>query len=281
MATINTRQKLVDYCLRQLGAPVVEINVDDEQVDDRVDDALRYMSEYHFDGVERVYLKYQLTQADIDRKYLLLEADNSASMSYGDRYQTMNEAGLTGGTPAHLAGGVVPIDNLITSVTKIFHISQQTIDMFDVRYQYALNDLYTFGTIDLVQYDLTQQYLSLLRQFLSPDKQVEFSRVTNRLEIHMDWRIVKPGAYLIIECYRILDPRVHPEIYEDRMLKKYLTALIKRQWGTNMSKYSGIKMPGDVTLRGVDIATEAQKEIDEIEKEIITKYELPVDFMMG
>lgn len=281
MAAINTRQKLVDYCFRQLGAPVVEINVDDEQVDDRVDDALRYMSEYHFDGVERVYLKYQLTQADIDRKYLLLEADNSSSLSYADRYQTMTEAGLTGGTPTHLSGGVVPIDNLITSVTKIFHISQQTIDMFDVRYQYALNDLYTFGTIDLIQYDLTQQYLSLLRQFLSPEKQVEFSRVTNRLEIHMDWKIVKPGAYLIIECYRILDPRVHPEIYEDRMLKKYLTALIKRQWGVNMSKYSGIKMPGDVTLRGVDIATEAQKEIDEIEKEIITKYELPVDFMMG
>jgi hypothetical protein len=278
---IDTRQKLVDYCLRQLGAPVVEINVDDDQVNDRVDDAMRYMSEYHFDGVERVYLKYRLTQADIDRKYLLLESDNSNSLSYGDRYQTITEAGLTGGTVEHLTGGVVPIDNLITSVTGIFHISQQTIDMFDVRYQYALNDLYTFGTIDMVQYDMTQQYLSLLRQFLSPEKKVNFSRVTNKLEIYMDWRIVRPGAYLILDCYRILDPRVHTEIYEDRMLKKYLTALIKRQWGTNMSKYSGIKLPGDVTLRGVDITNEAEKEIDEIEKEIITKYELPVDFMMG
>jgi hypothetical protein len=278
---IDTRQKLVDYCLRQLGAPVVEINVDDEQINDRTEDAMRYMSEYHFDGVERVYLKYKLTQADIDRKYLLLESDNSNSLSYDDRYQTITEAGLTGGTPEHLSGGVVPIDNLITSVTGIFHISQQTIDMFDVRYQYALNDLYTFGTIDMVQYDLTQQYLSLLRQYLSPEKKVNFSRVTNKLEIYMDWKIVRPGAYLIIDCYRILDPRIHTEIYEDRMLKKYLTALIKRQWGTNMSKYSGIKLPGDVTLRGVDITNEAEKEINEIEKEIITKYELPVDFMMG
>lgn len=278
---IDTRQKLVDYCLRQLGAPVVEINVDDDQISDRVNDAMRYMSEYHFDGVERVYLKYQLTQADIDRKYLLLESDNANSLSYGDRYQTITESGLTGGTVEHLTGGVVPIDNLITSVSGIFHVSQQTIDMFDVRYQYALNDLYTFGTIDMVQYDLTQQYLSLLRQFLSPDKSVNFSRVTNKLEIYMDWRIVRPGAYLIIDCYRILDPRIHTEIYEDRMMKKYLTALIKRQWGTNMSKYSGIKLPGDVTLRGVDITNEADKEINEIEKEIITKYELPVDFMMG
>jgi hypothetical protein len=210
-----------------------------------------------------------------------LESDNSNSLSYDDRYQTITEAGLTGGTPEHLSGGVVPIDNLITSVTGIFHISQQTIDMFDVRYQYALNDLYTFGTIDMVQYDLTQQYLSLLRQYLSPEKKVNFSRVTNKLEIYMDWKIVRPGAYLILDCYRILDPRIHTEIYEDRMLKKYLTALIKRQWGTNMSKYSGIKLPGDVTLRGVDITNEAEKEINEIEKEIITKYELPVDFMMG
>ncbi|NBR26601.1 MAG: hypothetical protein EBU08_23060 [Micrococcales bacterium] len=107
---IDTRQKLVDYCLRQLGAPVVEINVDDEQINDRTEDAMRYMSEYHFDGVERVYLKYKLTQADIDRKYLLLESDNSNSLSYDDRYQTITEAGLTGGTPEHLSGGVVPID---------------------------------------------------------------------------------------------------------------------------------------------------------------------------
>jgi hypothetical protein len=270
--SVNTRQKLIDYCFRQLGAPVVEINVDDDQVSDRVDDALRFMSEYHFDGVERVFLKYKLTAADIERKYLLLESDNADSLSASDRFQNPMEDGVT---------DPIPIDNLITSVTSIFQVSQQTIDMFDVRYQYALNDLYTFGTIDMVQYDLTQQYLSLLRQFLSPEKKVNFSRVTNRLEIYMDWKIVRPGAYLILDCYRILDPRIHTEIYEDRMLKKYLTALIKRQWGTNMSKYSGIKLPGDVTLRGVDITNEAEKEIDEIEKEIITKYELPVDFMMG
>lgn len=276
---VDTRQKLIDYCLRRLGAPVLEINVDEEQIEDRVEDALQLFSEYSFDGVERVYLKYKVTQEDIDRKYLLMTADRNQTDSadgggfvQADAQMTVNETGQT---------GYVGIEDLVTSVTKIFHITQQTIDMFDVRYQYALNDLYTFGTIDLVQYDLTQQYLSLLRQFLSPEKQVQFSRVTNKLKIDMDWKIVRPGQYFIIECYRVLDPRVYPEIYEDRMLKKYLTAQIKFQWGVNLSKYSGVKLPGDIQLRGDEMMKEAQTDIENVEKELREKYELPIDFMVG
>jgi len=166
-------------------------------------------------------------------------------------------------------------------VVRIFHVTAQSVGMFDVRYQYALNDLYTFGTIDLVQYDLTQQYLSLLRQYLSPEKMVNFSRVNNRLRIDMDWKFVQPGQYFVIEAYRILDPRVHTEIYEDRMLKRYVTALIKKQWGVNLSKYNGIKLPGDITFNGEKILSEATAEMDNIEKDLIAKYELPTDFMMG
>lgn len=279
MPAVNTRQKLIDYCLRSLGSPVIEINIDEEQIQDRVDDALRLFSEYSFDGIERVYLKYKVTQADVDRKYLLITGDRNTTESADGGGFDQSESEMAVSETGQ--SGAVQLQDLVTSVTKIFHITQQTIDMFDVRYQYALNDLYTFGTIDLVQYDLTQQYLSLLRQFLSPEKQVNFSRVTNKLKIDMDWKIVRPGQYFIIECYRILDPRVYPEVYEDRMLKKYLTALIKRQWGTNLSKYNGVKLPGDITLRGDEIFKEANAEVETIEKELREKYELPTDFMVG
>lgn len=278
MAIINSREKLREYCFRALGAPVVEINIADEQVEDRLDDALRFFSEYHFDGVEKVYLKYQVTATDISRGYIELKSDNRKALGGGlensDAIVDVTEEGRTDED--------VLIENLITSVTRIFPFTQQSVGMFDIRYQYALNDLYTFGTIDLVQYDLTQQYLSLLRQFLSPDKSVRFSRVQNRLYIDMNWsQQVAVGQYLIIECYRILDPRIYPEVYEDRLLKRYAVALFKKQWGVNLSKYDGIKLPGDVILRGKEIAQEATQEIDNLEKEIISKYELPADFMMG
>lgn len=271
MPSVRTRKKLVDYCLRALGSPVIEVNVDDEQIQDRVDDAIRFFSEYHFDGVEQVYLKYKIQPEDIQNRYISIKADNEG-FSSGDQSLTSEEADQPGS---------ILLQDLITSVTRIFHITAQSVGMFDVRYQYALNDLYTFGTIDLVQYDLTQQYLSLLRQYLSPEKMVNFSRVTNRLYVNMDWKFVQPGQYFIIEAYRVLDPRIHNEIYEDRMLKKYLTALIKKQWGINLSKYSGIKLPGDITFNGDKIFNEANTEIENIEKEIVAKYELPTDFMMG
>jgi len=278
MPAINSREKLKDYCLRALGAPVVEINLADEQIEDRLDDALRFFSEYHFDGVEKVYLKYQVTSTDISRGYIELKSDNRKAVGGG----LENSDAIIDATEEGRTDEDVLIENLITSVTRIFPFTQQSVGMFDIRYQYALNDLYTFGTIDLVQYDLTQQYLTLLRQFLSPDKSVRFSRVQNRLYIDMNWaQQVAAGMYLIIECYRILDPRIYPEVYEDRLLKRYATALFKKQWGVNLSKYSGIKLPGDITLRGTEIASEATTEIDNLEKEIISKYELPADFMMG
>lgn len=271
MPSIKTRQKLIDYALRALGSPVIEINVDEDQIQDRVDDAIRFFSEYHFDGVEQVYLKYQIQPQDVTNGYIMIKADNPG----------FNPADTTFQNAEDPTAADILLEDLVTSVTKIFHITAQSVGMFDVRYQYALNDLYTFGTIDLVQYDLTQQYLSLLRQYLSPEKMVGFSRVSNKLKINMDWKFVNPGQYFVIEAYRILDPRIHTEIYEDRMLKRYVTALIKKQWGINLSKYSGIKLPGDITFNGDKLVSEATTEIDAIEKQIIDMYQLPTDFMMG
>lgn len=278
MAKPHTRQELIEYCLRKLGHPVIEINVDEQQLDDRVDEALQFFSEYHFDGVEKVYLKYQVQQQDIDNGYVSMISNNNftgAPGASGQNESTMpiSETGLTGS---------VNIDNLITSVLQVFHFSMGTINMFDVRYQYALNDLYTFGTIELVHYTITQQYLALLRQMLAPEKAIRFSRRNNKLYIDMKWqRDTKPGDYLIIEAYRIMDPRVYPEIYDDMLLKKYTTALIKRQWGANLSKFSGIQMLGNITFNGTQIYTEATREMEEIEATVQSKWELPPDFIVG
>ena len=276
---ISTRAELKEYALRANGHPVVEINIADEQLEDRINDALQFFSEYHFDGVEKVYLKYRLSQADIDNGYISFTADNTVAQNAdGSGFQDAEaiQPSVDPDCPEN-----VLLQNLIVSVTRIFPFTQQSVGMFDVRYQYALNDLYTFGTIDLVQYDMTQQYLQLLRQFLSPDKSIRFNRVANKLYLDSDKRQLNVGMYLIIEAYRILDPRVYPEVYNDRLLKKYCVTLVRWQWGVNLSKYNGIKLPGDITLDGQGMMKDAWQHKEEIEKEIISRGELPVDFIVG
>ena len=282
MARPSSRAELIDYSLRTLGHPVIEINVDDEQLQDRIDDALQFFAEYHFDGMQRTFIKYQITQQDIDRGYIDLSYNNSSPSRFttapgatGENIdsQTPTETGVT---------TQVKIEDLITSVIQIFHISLQSLNMFDVRYQYALNDLYTFGAIDLLNFTVTQQYLTLLKQLLSPEKSVRFSRKTNKLYIDMKWqREVKAGDYIIIEAWITLDATVYPEIYNDMLLKKYVVQLIKRQWGANLSKYSGIQMLGGVTFDGKKIYQEAQEEIDKIENTIQSRWETPAQFFTG
>ena len=257
----------------------MEINIADEQLEDRLNDGLQFFSEYHFDGVEKVYLKYKMSQTDIDNGYISFTADNRVSVTpQGTGFADVDA--LMASTDPDCPENVL-LQNLIVSVTRIFPFTQQSVGMFDVRYQYALNDLYTFGTIDLVQYDMTQQYLALLKQFLSPDKSIRFNRVANRMYLDADKRQLNAGMYLIIEAYRVLDPRVYPEVYNDRLLKKYITALFRWQWGVNLSKYSGIKLPGDITLDGQSMMKDSWQQKEEIEKEIILKGELPCDFIMG
>ena len=276
---ISSRAELKEYALRANGHPVVEINIAEEQLEDRLNDGLQFFSEYHFDGVEKVYLKYRMSEADIANGYISFVADNRTSQT-ADGSGFADADALMTSTDVDCPESVL-LQNLIVSVTRIFPFSQQSVGMFDVRYQYALNDLYTFGTIDLVQYDMTQQYLQLLKQYLSPDKSIRFNRVANRMYLDSDKRQLNAGMYLIIEAYRILDPRVYPEVYNDRLLKKYIVALVRWQWGVNLSKYNGIKLPGDITLDGQSMMKDSWQQKEEIEKEIILKGELPVDFIMG
>ena len=278
MAKPQTRQQLIDYCLRNLGHPVIEINVDEDQLEDRLDDALQFFAEYHFDGVEKVYLKYQVQQQDIDNGYISMTSNNNFISGTGMSGQNESRMAFTETGQS----GSVNVDDLIASVLQVFHFSTGTINMFDVRYQYALNDLYTFGTIELIHYSVAQQYLSLIRQMLSPEKSIRFSRRSNKLYIDMKWqRDVKVGDWIIIEAYRVMDPRVYPEIYNDMLLKRYLTAQIKRQWGANLSKFNGIQMLGGVTFNGTQLYNEALKEIQDIEATIQSKWELPPDFVVG
>lgn len=288
MAKPQTRQQLIDYCLRNLGHPVIEINVDEDQLEDRLDDALQFFAEYHFDGVEKVYLKYQVQQKDIENGYISMTAESRDNAGVTGSNVFTSGTGMSGANESSLSftedgqTGTVKIEDLIASVLQVFHFSMGTINMFDVRYQYALNDLYTFGTIELIHYSITQQYLSLIRQMLSPEKSIRFSRRNNKLYIDMKWqRDVKAGDWIVIEAYRVMDPRVYPEIYNDMLLKRYLTALIKRQWGANLSKFNNIQMLGGVTFNGMQLFNDATKEIQDIETTVQSKWELPPDFIVG
>ena len=258
MANPTTRQELKDYALRQLGAPVIDINVDDSQVEDRIDDALQFFAEYHFDGVSRMYYRYQITSDDMDRA----AADP-------------------------LNGGYIPLEGVdpnIISVVKLYQFSESTINMFDVRYQMALNDFYGIrtGMGNIANYDITKRHLSMIQQILDPEKMIRFSRVQNRLFIDMNWaEDVKASDYLVFECYSVIDPQTYTEIYKDRLLKKYITALIKKQWGSNLSKFDSIQLPGGVSFNGNQLFEQASSEIEKIEEEMSLRYELPIDFMTG
>lgn len=283
----STRQELIEYCLRKLGHPVIEINVDEDQLEDRVDDAMQFFAEYHFDGVEKVYLKYQLQQKDINNGYISLtrESLNEGGLTSGNTF--IDGTGLSGESSSRMTytesgqSGYADIDSLIASVIKIFHFSTGTVNMFDVRYQYALNDLYTFGSLDLINYTVTQQYLSLLRDMLSPEKSIRFTRKNKKLYIDMGWKTMNVGDWVIIEAYRVLDAKVFPEVYNDMLLKKYLTALIKRQWGANLSKFNNIQLLGGVTFNGKELYEQAVIEIDEIEKTIHNNWTAPDEFFIG
>ena len=257
MSKPATREQLKEYATRRLGAPVIEINVDDSQLEDRLDDALQFFAEYHFDGVERLYYKYQVTQADIDA--------NKTDLNAG--YISLDG-----------------IDKNIISVIQLYQFSESTVNMFDVRYQMALNDFYGIrtGMGNIANYDITKRHLSLIQQMLDPEKMIRFSRVKNRLYIDMNWdEDITAGDYVVFECYSVIDPEAYGEIYNDILLKKYYTASVKRQWGSNLSKFEGIQLPGGVQFNGTQLFEQAQTELEKIEEEVQLRYELPIDFNVG
>ena len=271
MAKASTRQELIDYCLRQLGAPVLEVNVDDDQIDDLIDDAIQMFHERIFDGVEKMYLKYQITQADVDRA-ATNDTTNATDVRDGSVTTTFSEG-----------RNFIPMPQAVVSVLNIFPFDDQaTNNMFDIRYQLRLNDLYDFSSTSVIHYQMTMQHLDYLSHILVGEKPIRFNQHQNRLYIDMDFaNDISVGEFIIIECYRKLDPDTYVDIYDDIYLKRYATALIKRQWGANLSKFSGVQLLGGVEMNGGEIYSQAQEELEKLEEQIQLAYELPPEYMMG
>ena len=247
MAIPTSRAEFKAYCLRKLGAPVIEINVDDDQVDDRVDEALRYYWDYHFDGSSRVYYKHQVTSTDKANKYITL--------------------------PENIIGAV-----------RIFSVGDPSVradDLFNIRYQIALNDLYTLTNVSLVPYYMVMEHLGLLTEMLVGQQPIRYDRHKDRLYVDMDWNTFREGDYLLVDAYEIVDPDVWTDAWNDRWLQNYCTVLIKRQWGSNLTKFTGMQLPGGVQFNGEKIYDDATAELQKMEEEMIANFSLPVLDMIG
>jgi hypothetical protein len=246
MAVVTSRQGLRDYCLRALGAPVLEINVDDDQLEDRIDEALEYWKQYHYDGIERVYLKHTVTSDDITNQY-------------------------------------IPIADAVYGITRVIPISQTSSSksLFDIQYQLRLHDLYDLTSTSIIYYKTVMAHIALLDMELNGPQMFRFNRLQNRLNIDLKWGTdVKEGNIIVCEAYRALDPNEFSKAWNETWLKKYVTALFKKQWATNIKKFSGIQLPGGVTLDGDKLYDEAVGEIKELEDELQNK-SAPLEFFLG
>lgn len=234
---VMSREQLKQYCLRELGAPVVKINVADEQLDDRMIEALEYFREYHSDGVERIYLKHQITADDITNQY-------------------------------------IPLNDLIYGISRVIPLSsgRSANNIFDIQYQLRLNDLFNLTSVSMIYYTTAMEHLSTLDFLLNGQQIIDFNRFKNKLELYTKWgQTLVEGQYIIVEAYRAMDPDEYMRIWANPWLKKYTTALFKRQWGANIKRYSGMQLPGGVTIDGQRIYDEAIEEIKELEEELIGK----------
>ena len=274
MTKPSSRQQLIDYSLRKLGFPVLEINVDDDQIDDLVDDALQYFQERHFDGIERTFLKHEITEANLEtfKSGTTTTTGTQPTSSVGVVNPSFTETQNFLQLPDHVLG-----------VEKVFKMDQSTISsgLFNIKYQIFLNDLYYYGALDLMNYAMVKTYLEDLSRLITPDVQLRFNKRQHRLYMDIDWRQVSKNTYLIIECYRLVDPANASDIYNDWWLKRYLVAIIKRQWGQNLMKFQGVMLPGGVSLNGRQIYDDAVREIEQIEYELRTEYELPPLDLIG
>ena len=247
MAVPTSRATFKEYCLRKLGKPVIEINVDDDQVDDRIDECIRYYWDYHFDGTEKTYYKHLITdQTKID-KYVTL--------------------------PENIIGAI-----------RIFQIGDPSLrasDMFNIRYQIALNDLYQLTTVSLLPYYMAMQHLGTITELLVGQQPIRYNRHTNKMYVDMDWTKIDVGQFLLIEAYEVIDPDTYTNAWGDRWLQEYTTQKIKYQWGSNLTKFTGLQLPGGVQFNGEKILDDAEKAIEKLEQEMISSYSLPVADMIG
>ena len=310
---INNREDFIEYCLKKLGKPVVDISVADDQIADRVDDAIQWWQEYHFDGIQRLYMKHKITAnhikftADVGSSFTVGEtltgSVSGATCQVYDSNEpnkirtkkfvgtfvvgeavTGSNSGATGVIDSLFIGdiqnGYVAVSDAITSIQRILPIQgdNQSGSMFDITYQIRMNDLYNVSSMSMIYYTVVQQHLSLIDFTLNTHHSVKFNRKTNKVYVNLEWeKQVNPDQYLIFECYAILDPQEYGKVYDDIFLKRYTTALIKQQWGTNLKKYHGLSLPGGVTLNCQQIYDEATLELKELEDKMQEYWSLPPD----
>lgn len=326
MSAPASRQGLIDYCLRRLGHPVTEINVDDDQVNDRIDDAFQFYQDFHYDAIEKIYMKHKVTASQIilatsnatsfQKNEVIVGLSSSSRATvyvydsvYGatSSYSTSlviqgitadfttgeTIVGLTSGFSSTVVrsitgdvdNGYITVPDGITGIVRImpFSATNTGLDyMFDLRYQLRLNDLFDLMNTSIIYYQQVKSHLSMINMLLVGEKSFHFQRHMDRVYVDMRWGSdVRIGEYMLVECYRILDPDQWTQVYNDRFLKRYATALIKKQWGENIKKFGGIQMPGGVTLNGQIIYDEAVEEIDKLENEMQSTYVEPPNFQVG
>jgi hypothetical protein len=270
MATPTSKSTFKDYCLRSLGYGVIDINVSDDQADDRIDEALQYFSHNHFDTVEKMYLKYQVTAADKTR-------------TISDATTTATDISDSSVTATFKEGkNYIPMPSTVLSVLNIWPFDNAaTSNMFDIKYQLRLNDLYDFSSTSMIHYEMTMQHLDYISHILVGETPIRFSEHAGRLYLDMDWKNdVAEGDYLIIECYRALDPTTYTDIYNNIYLKRYATELLKKQWGSNLNKFQNRQMLGGVTMNGEQIYQQAQEQLEKLET-IIENQQYPDMILKG
>ena len=289
MSTPSSRSEFKQYCLRQLGAPVLEINLADEQCEDIIDDGIQFFQERHFDGCARMFLKYQITQGDIDR--------GQASPKPGSDKGSAGIVTTTATAPASSGISTVAVDfdwtensnylqvpPSIVGVYKVFHFDGAntiTNNMFSVKYQLFLNDIYYWGSTEILSYAMVKTFLEDIQFALTTEKQIRFNKRMDRLYLDIDWSSVTVNDFLVMECFRVLDPSDYGRVWNDSFLKPYVTALMKRQWGQNLLKFQGVKLPGGVELNGRQIYDDGEKDLERIREIMASTYELPPLDMIG
>ena len=283
MAKPGSRAEFKEYCLRQLGAPVLEVNIATEQCEDIIDDAVQFFQERHFDGVAQVYLKYKITQADVNRGRARGGTDNAAGITTTSASSTIN--GVSVQFDYEENSNYLEIPPEIIGVTKLFRFdgtNTATNNMFSLKYQLFLNDIaFNWGTTELLSYAMVRTYLSDIDFLLNTEKQIRFNQRMDRLYIDIDWGEINVGDWIIIDCFRALDPADYTRVWNDSFLKPYTVALMKRQWGQNLMKFTGVKLPGGVELNWRQMYDDAEKDLERIRERMIEMYELPPLDMIG
>ena len=283
MSTPSSRSEFKQYCLRQLGAPVLEINLADEQCEDLIDDGVQYFQERHFDGVARMFLKYQITESDIKRG----QASKASGKDTTGIVTTTASATIAGVATTfdwYENSNYIQVPPSIIGVYKVFHFDGAntiTNNMFSVKYQLFLNDIYYWGSTEILSYAMVKTFLEDIQFALTTEKQIRFNKRMDRLYLDIDWGSVTVGDFLVMECFRLLDPTDFTRVWNDSFLKPYCTALMKRQWGQNLLKFQGVKLPGGIELNGRQIYDDGEKDLDRIREMMSSTYEEPPLDMIG